>query len=119
MPVDSRHTRRQFACCYDFILTRDEFVFHGPIGRDVPPLVCRKVRSTSRSEKFTPRGRTDQSTVLQGDKNSETPLALVWDQFAENMDGKRTLNPIIGMVPVLLLLLLLLGWTIVLVPGNN
>ncbi|KAG7365200.1 ankyrin repeat domain protein [Nitzschia inconspicua] len=38
----------------------------------------------------------DPSTVLEEDQNSNAPLAVVWDQFAEKMDGKRTLNRIIG-----------------------
>lgn len=38
----------------------------------------------------------DPSTVLEEDQHSETPLAIIWDQLAEKMDGKRTLNRIIG-----------------------
>ena len=40
--------------------------------------------------------QVNPSTVLEEDPNSETPLALVWDEFGQKMDGKRTLNRIIG-----------------------
>jgi ankyrin repeat protein len=38
----------------------------------------------------------DPSAVLEEDQNSETPLAVVWDQHAEKLDGKRALNRILG-----------------------
>lgn len=38
----------------------------------------------------------DASAVLEEDQNADSPLALVWDSWAEKMDGKRTLQRIIG-----------------------
>lgn len=38
----------------------------------------------------------DPSAVLEEDENSDSPLALVWDSWAEKLDGKRTLRRIIG-----------------------
>jgi ankyrin repeat protein len=38
----------------------------------------------------------DASAVLEEDQNADSPLALVWDAWAEKMDGKRTLNKILG-----------------------
>ncbi|CAJ1901148.1 unnamed protein product [Cylindrotheca closterium] len=36
----------------------------------------------------------DASAVLEEDQNADSPLALVWDAWAEKMDGKRTLQRI-------------------------
>jgi ankyrin repeat protein len=38
----------------------------------------------------------DASAVLEEDQNADSPLALVWDAWAEKMDGKRTLSKILG-----------------------
>mmetsp|Transcript_1745 Transcript_1745/g.2886 ORF Transcript_1745/g.2886 Transcript_1745/m.2886 type:complete len:947 (-) Transcript_1745:51-2891(-) len=38
----------------------------------------------------------DASAVLEEDQNADSPLALVWDAWAEKMDGKRTLARILG-----------------------
>ena len=34
----------------------------------------------------------DASAVLEEDQNADSPLALVWDQWAEKMEGRRTLQ---------------------------
>jgi ankyrin repeat protein len=34
----------------------------------------------------------DASAVLEEDQNADSPLALVWDAWAEKLDGKRTLQ---------------------------
>eukprot|EP00980_Cylindrotheca_fusiformis_P029851 scaffold23940_cov357-Cylindrotheca_fusiformis.AAC.1 len=34
----------------------------------------------------------DASAVLEEDQNADSPLALVWDDWAEKLDGKRTLQ---------------------------
>jgi ankyrin repeat protein len=38
----------------------------------------------------------DASAVLEEDQNADSPLALVWDAWAEKLDGKRTLQKILG-----------------------
>jgi hypothetical protein len=35
----------------------------------------------------------DPSVVLEEDRNADSPLALVWDAWAEKLEGKRTLQP--------------------------
>jgi len=37
----------------------------------------------------------DASAVLEEDKNADSPLALVWDDWAEKLAGKRTLQTIL------------------------
>lgn len=37
----------------------------------------------------------DASAVLEEDQNADSPLALVWDDWAEKLDGKRTLQKIL------------------------
>lgn len=37
----------------------------------------------------------DASAVLEEDQNADSPLALVWDAWAEKWDGKRTLQKIL------------------------
>ena len=34
----------------------------------------------------------DASAVLEEDQDADSPLALVWDAWAEKLDGKRTLQ---------------------------
>lgn len=38
----------------------------------------------------------DASAVLEEDQNADSPLAHVWDTWAEKLDGKRTLQRILG-----------------------
>jgi len=38
----------------------------------------------------------DASAVLEEDQNADSPLALVWDDWAEKLDGKRTIQRILG-----------------------
>jgi ankyrin repeat protein len=38
----------------------------------------------------------DPSVVLEEDQNADSPLGLVWDQWAEKLEGKRTLHRIYG-----------------------
>jgi len=38
----------------------------------------------------------DATAVLEEDQNADSPLALVWDDWAEKMEGKRTLQRIYG-----------------------
>ncbi|KAL3944375.1 MAG: hypothetical protein SGBAC_001539 [Bacillariaceae sp.] len=38
----------------------------------------------------------DATAVLEEDQNADSPLALVWDAWAEKMEGKRTLQRIYG-----------------------
>ena len=35
----------------------------------------------------------DPSVVLEEDRNADSPLALVWDSWAEKFEGKKTLQP--------------------------
>ena len=37
----------------------------------------------------------DASAVLEEDQNADSPLALVWDDWAEKLDGKRTIQKIL------------------------
>ena len=39
--------------------------------------------------------RVDASVVLEQDKTGESPLSVVWDTWAEKLDGKRTLQSLI------------------------
>ena len=41
----------------------------------------------------------DPSVVLEEDQNADSPLGLVWDQWAEKLEGKRTLQRIYGSSP--------------------
>jgi len=38
----------------------------------------------------------DASAVLEEDRNADSPLALVWDDWAEKLDGKRTIQQILS-----------------------
>ena len=38
----------------------------------------------------------DASAVLEEDQNSDSPLSFVWDDWAEKLDGKRTIQKILG-----------------------
>lgn len=37
----------------------------------------------------------DPSAVLDEDRNADSPLALVWDSWAEKFEGKKTLQPLL------------------------
>jgi ankyrin repeat protein len=43
----------------------------------------------------------DPSAVLEEDQNEDSPLALVWDSWAEKLEGKRTLQPYLPMTTAL------------------
>lgn len=40
--------------------------------------------------------RADPSVVLSGDQNLQSPLEVIWDDFAEKIEGRRQLHPFIG-----------------------
>ena len=40
--------------------------------------------------------RADPSVVLSGDQNLQSPLEVIWDDFAEKIEGRRLLHPFIG-----------------------
>jgi ankyrin repeat protein len=94
MPVASRRPKKPCGYYCKCIPNRDDLVHHGQIGRDelLFGMLCDTMPPGVQSLLL----HVDPSTVLEEDQNSEKPLALVWDQFAEKMDGKRTLYRIIG-----------------------
>ena len=40
--------------------------------------------------------RADPSVVLSGDQNLQSPLEVIWNDFAEKIEGRRLLHPFIG-----------------------
>jgi len=40
--------------------------------------------------------RADPSVVLSGDQNLQSPLEVIWDDFAGKIEGRRLLHPFVG-----------------------